>query len=58
MCKDGEWVDLGKRFAGAEGPEPTYGGKKTWDRKTRGQYVTRPDRVLANRMAAQMVVNL
>ena len=46
---------VSRRFAPVTGPEPTYGGLKTWGRHSRGLRVTRPDRILANRAAADLV---
>lgn len=43
------------RFATKDGPEWTYGGLKTWDKASPGTKVTRPDRILTNKIAADLV---
>lgn len=51
------WVDLGKRFAEAEGPEMTYGKDPKWNKQDRGKNITRPDRIFANAAAAALVTS-
>ena len=38
--------------------EPTYAGFKNWDKRSRGRSVTRPDRILANKLAMEMIQSL
>ena len=52
----GKWIDVGAVYAPQSGPEWTYGGEKNWDKISPGSKVTRPDRVLANRIGAQMIL--
>ena len=49
------WVDVGTRYTTEDGAEPTYAGFKNWDKRSRGRNVTRPDRVLANKLAMEMI---
>ena len=49
------WVDVGTRYTAEDEAEPTYAGFKNWDKKSRGRNVTRPDRILANKLAMEMI---
>ena len=53
----GNWIDVGAVYAPESGPELTYGGEKNWYKVSPGNKVTRPDRVLANRIGAQMIIS-
>ena len=53
----GLWTDLGVRFQPTDGPEPTFGQKKGWDKISKGPGITRPDRIYANSLAALMVTS-
>ena len=44
------WYDAAQLFQGSDGPEPTYGHMKGWDRVTR-EGATRPDIILLNEEA-------
>ena len=46
----GTWIDVGTRYTTEDEAEPTYAGFKNWDKRLRGRKVTRPDRVLANKL--------
>ena len=51
----GTWVDVGTRYTTEDEAEPTYAGFKNWDKRSRGRNVTRPDRILANKLAMEMI---
>ena len=62
--RTGRYVDVAERSAGPEGPEPTFcqddemlikGKKVKWDKFTRGPGKTRPDRILVNRVAWELI---
>ena len=50
----GDWVDVGTRYAEEDEAASTYAGFKNWDTYTRGRSVTRPDRILANKITMEM----
>ena len=47
----GTWIDVGTRYAEEDEAEPTYAVFKNWDKRSRGRKATRPDRILANKLA-------
>ena len=51
----GTRVDVGTRYTTEDEAEPTYAGFKNWDKRSRGRNVTRPDRILANKLAMEMI---
>ena len=51
----GTWIDVGTRYTTEDEAEPTYAGFKNWDKRSRGRKVTRPDRILANKLAMEMI---
>ena len=51
----GTWIDVGMRYTIEDEAEPTYAGFKDWDKRSRGRKVTRPDRILANKLAMEMI---
>ena len=51
----GNWFDVGTRCAEEDEAAPTFAGFKNWDKHTRGRSVTRPDRILANKIAMEMI---
>jgi len=53
--QSGRYIDVAEKFAGKDGPEPTYCQDKKWDKEARGEGKTRPDRILVNRVAWEMV---
>ena len=56
--RSGRWVDLGERFPDDQGrPYLTYSNDKRWDKVSREKGCTRPDRILVNRIANEMVTS-
>ena len=55
--KNGRYVDVGKMAGGTEGPEPTRCNDPKWDKFSRegDQKPTRPDKILVNRIAWEMI---
>ena len=51
----GTWIDVGTRYTTEDEAEPTYAGFKNWDKRSRGRNVTRPDRILANKLAMETI---
>ena len=51
----GTWIDVGTRYTTEDEAEPTCAGFKNWDKRSRGRKVTRPDRILANKLAMEMI---
>ena len=51
----GNWIDIGTRYTAEDEAEPTYAGFKNWDKQSRGRKITRPDRILANKLAMEMI---
>ena len=49
------WIDVGTRYTTEDEAEPTYAGFKNWDKRSRGRKVTRPDRILANKLPMEMI---
>ena len=43
------------RYTNEDEVEPTYAGFKNWDKVSRGRNVTRPDRILANKLVMEMI---
>ena len=53
--KTGDWINVGTRYAEEDEVAPTYAGFRNCDKHTRGRSVTRPDRILANKIAMEMI---
>ena len=50
----GQWFDVAEIFSTSE-PEATFCARKDWDKKEKGKGITRPDRVLINGAAKEMI---
>ena len=51
----GAWIDVGTRYTTEDEAEPTFAGFKNWDKRSRIRKVTRPERILANKLAMEMI---
>ena len=56
--KTGDWIDVGTRYAEEDEVASTQAGFKNCDKHTRGRSVTRPDRILANKIAMEMIKSI
>ena len=55
--QSGRYIDVAKKLAGREGPDPTWSQDLKWDKISRGSGKTRPDKVIVNRVAWDMIKN-
>ena len=55
--RSGRYVDVAQKYADQDGPEPTYCNDPKWDKKTRKEGATTPDRIIVNRIAWDMITH-